>query len=298
MGSDYDDLVADVPVRGAREAAAEYGSNYSHIEELLSLVAVDAAGSATGGGQPDSETQRRLQRVNTKEFRLILEAELRDGAAAVAAAAGGAAGGAAGTSTGTNTATAESIEFSSLFPSLVGTGTGTGAGTGAVNDHSDHLNSSTVTHKQQQQQQQSTGRMLFIETLTDPSNRLYHDALHLYLQDLILEHPLLRQQNHGQLGDKIIYVLYDEISEIVAKQICDVVMATLSDKDISLHENELKNELLAIQYLRNNLLPNQQLLNNFITLALHSVTVHPEINALVTMAVSFFFEKEMNRGAQ
>jgi len=253
---DHDDLIADVPVRHGRDAAEEYGSNYTHIEELLSLVSADAA---TGEGEPDEEREHRLQRVNTKEFRLILEDELREMAAGEQ----------------------ESSEFSSLFPVL--------------------SNNGDAVEKKRNAGAQSTGRQLFIESITDPSNRLYHDALHLYLQDIILEHPLLRQHMqgnaHSQLGEKIIYVLYEEISEIVAQQICDVVVATLSDKDVTLQESEMRNELLAIQYLRNNLLPNQQLLNNFITLALHSVTVHPEINALVTMAVSFFFEKEVS-GAQ
>lgn len=252
---DDDELLADVPVLSVKEAAEQFSSKYSHIQDLLSVVVPREE------DQVDTpEHEKRLARVNTKEFRVILEDELREGAV-------------------------DSDEFKSLFPTLA--------------QESRATTAVTVTSPGKSQTAQSTGQQLFVSILTDPSNRVFHDALHLYLQDVVLEHPLLTelQDRDPNLGDVIVNILYEDISVIVAQQICDVIVATLSDHDVEVTERSLQNEMRAIQYLRTDILPNQELLNNFITLAIHSITVHPEINALVTLAISFLYEKQQ-LGAQ
>ena len=121
-----------------------------------------------------------------------------------------------------------------------------------------------------------------------------------------------------------------------------IVMSSLSDEsnqnmssfdrfDVENPTNEA-NELLALDYLREQLLPNPPVFNNFISLALHSTSgmffymyvvckpclvklyllncimsicnlsyilslfiyiVHPEVTSLVTLAVSYFYEKHV-----
>ena len=156
ISAETEELLASLegPVLSSSEAAEAYGQKYSHIQELLDIVTEPSAGAGAGANAGAAEEkERRLQRVGTGEFRMILEEELREGAA-------------------------HQDEFQAQFPVIAG--------------YENPDPGSSAPRAAQAPTQQTQGQKLFVSLLTDPSSRIFHDALHLYLQDMVLEHPLLQ----------------------------------------------------------------------------------------------------------
>ena len=137
----------------------------------------------------------------------------------------------------------------------------------------------------------SEGLNLFISILTDPNNKPFHDMLYSYLTNIILDHPLLAYQSenddastgsnknaHTNMVSNIIQVLFEEISEIVSKQIYDVLMATLLEENESMLSEDIqwshhaRNDILVVQYLKSKIMVDETVMRNFMTLAIHSVT--------------------------
>ena len=166
-------------------------------------------------------------------------------------------------------------DFKSLFPTL---------------NNATDTNSSAVSSPTKKAPV-SDGMNLFISILTDSNNKPFHDMLYGFLTNIILDHPLLAYQSenddastgsnryaHNNMVNNIIQVLFEEISEIVSKQIYDVLMATLMEENEPMLSEETqwshhaRNDILVVQYLKTKIMVDEAVMRNFVALAIHSVT--------------------------
>lgn len=123
----------------------------------------------------------------------------------------------------------------------------------------------------------------------------YRAVILEYLQDIVCDHPLLasdedsqsshplpetpEQAKKNKLAKDIVSVLYDDVSLVVSQQMQAMVLSNFSEEYIrtmstmnNIENVDEANELLALDYLKERILPDPVAFGNFVNMALHSTS--------------------------
>lgn len=121
----------------------------------------------------------------------------------------------------------------------------------------------------------------FLSLLTSSDNRgdsnnhiaVFRDTLTQFLHDIVTENPLLAGDEFQQLATDIVAALYDDAAVIVGQMMLDTIVATLAPEpgeEGNGMPEQAELEAAAVEYLRDKLLRDADMLQSFTTHAIYS----------------------------